>query len=280
MRYERCSCNNLPDLYRAFRSGFADYTVKLDVPYQVFAERFFQPAWNQLEHSFIAYDGSLPVGMILGGIRHYEGIRTMRCGGLCVIPEYRRRQVGHALYQLHRREAVENRCKQLFLEVIAGNEPAIAFYKRLGYQKVYDLRYYVHNRPEELGAGEEWGIEIRPFSAGQVRAAANPETHINWQNTLEYIENDDVQFYGVAGEAAPLAYLCISRRGKLFQLWVNPDHRHQGIASALLSHAITRLGLNKVSASTPNNASLEGFLRKREFVEERISQHEMYLTLS
>jgi GNAT superfamily N-acetyltransferase len=100
MRYERCSLSHLPDLYQAFRSGFADYIVSLDVPYEVFAGRWFQPAWNQLEHSFIAYDGASPIGMILGGIRQYEGLRTMRCGGLCVSPDYRRRGVAHALQLL------------------------------------------------------------------------------------------------------------------------------------------------------------------------------------
>ncbi|MGI6358656.1 MAG: GNAT family N-acetyltransferase [Bacillota bacterium] len=130
MRYERCSLSHLPDLYQAFRSGFADYIVSLDVPYEVFAGRWFQPAWNQLEHSFIAYDGASPIGMILGGIRQYEGLRTMRCGGLCVSPDYRRRGVAQALYQLHRQQAIDNRCQQIFLEVIATNQPAINFYGR------------------------------------------------------------------------------------------------------------------------------------------------------
>lgn len=279
MRYEKCTPSHLPDMHKAFRVGFSDYMVKLDTPYEVFAELFFQPAWNQVEHSFLAYDGQEPVGMILGGIRDYEGLRTMRCGGLCVHPDYRRQRVGYELFQRHRQEALDNGCQQLFLEVIAGNEPAINFYEKLGYEKVYDLRYFSHHRAEEWTVNRNIKIKIEPVTPEQIRAVANPETHINWQNTLEYIASYDVQYYGVVGERSLQAYLCIGKNGRIFQLWVSPDSRHQGIASALVAHAITALGLSKLAASCPNNASFEGFLRKKGFTKDSLYQHEMYLLL-
>lgn len=279
MRYERCSPSNLPDLYEAFRSGFSDYIIRLDVPYEIFAERFFQPARNQLEHSFLAYDGEKPVGMILGGIRQYEGLLTMRCGGLCVHPDYRRLGVGYELWQRHREVALDRGCKQLFLEVIVGNDPAINFYKKLGYEKVYELRYFTHTSPAELVTAGSQDFRIEPVTPAQIAAVANPEIHINWQNTLEYIASYDVAYYGLVQEGSLLAYLCISKKGGIYQLWVRPDHRRQGLASALLAHAIDSLELSKLSASTPNNASLEGFLRKKGFIQDPLSQYEMYMLL-
>lgn len=279
MRYERCSPSNLPDLYEAFRSGFSDYIIRLDVPYEIFAERFFQPARNQLEHSFLAYDGEKPVGMILGGIRQYEGLLTMRCGGLCVHPDYRRLGVGYELWQRHREVALDKGCKQLFLEVIVGNDPAINFYKKLGYEKVYELRYFTHTSPAELVMAGSQDFRIEPVTPAQIAAVANPEIHINWQNTLEYIASYDVAYYGVVQEGSLLAYLCISKKGGIYQLWVRPDHRRQGLASALLAHAIDSLELSRLSASTPNNASLEGFLRKKGFIQDPLSQYEMYMLL-
>lgn len=279
MHYEKCTPAHMPDLYKAFSAGFSDYIIKLNVTYETFPAFFFRPAGNQIQHSFIAYDGSLPIGMMLGGIRDYEGIRTMRCGGLGVSPDYRRQQVAQALYELHRQEAIEHGCKQLFLEVIVGNDPAINFYEKLGFERIYDLRYFSHSQPEEIAAKANKEIKIESASPQQVRAAANPEIHVNWQNTFEYMAQDDVQYFGVAGERALLAYLCITKTGKIFQLWVRPDSRQQGVATALLAHAIMTLGLSKLSASTPNNASLEGFLRKRGFTQNSLSQYEMYLTL-
>ena len=44
---------------------------------------------NLLEHSFLALEEGKPVGVILGGIKDYESIKTMRCGTLAVHPNYR-----------------------------------------------------------------------------------------------------------------------------------------------------------------------------------------------
>lgn len=279
MHYEKCTLSHMPDLYQAFSAGFSDYIIKLNVTYETFPAFFFRPAGNQIEHSFIAYDGSLPVGMMLGGIRDYEGLRTMRCGGLGVSPDYRRQKMAQALYQLHRQEAIEHGCKQLFLEVIVGNDPAINFYKKLGYEIMYDLRYYTHSQPEKLAAKPNHRIKVESVSTEQVRAAANPEIHVNWQNTFEYMVQEDVHYFGVAGERGLLAYLCITKAGKIFQLWVRPDSRQQGLASTLLAHAVTQLGPSKLTASTPNNASLEGFLLKRGFTKDSLAQYKMYLPL-
>ncbi|MGI6358657.1 MAG: hypothetical protein ACOX2K_08215 [Bacillota bacterium] len=54
------------------------------------------------------------------------------------------------------------------------------------------MRYYTHIQPKELAARIDAGIAIAPVAPEQVRAAVNPEIHINWQNTLEYIATADV----------------------------------------------------------------------------------------
>ena len=41
---------------------------------------------NLLEHSFLALEEGKPAGVILGGIKDYESIKTMRCGTLAVHP--------------------------------------------------------------------------------------------------------------------------------------------------------------------------------------------------
>ena len=50
----------------------------------------------------------------------------MRCGTLAVHPNYRGVGVSQKLFELHK-EALQNECKQLFLEVIVGNDRAIRF---------------------------------------------------------------------------------------------------------------------------------------------------------
>ena len=54
-----------------------------------FYTTFLGPEGNLLEHSFLALEEGKPVGVILGGIKDYESIKTMRCGTLAVHPNYR-----------------------------------------------------------------------------------------------------------------------------------------------------------------------------------------------
>ncbi|HDR7489227.1 TPA: GNAT family N-acetyltransferase, partial [Bacillus pacificus] len=139
IQYKRCSEVNIDLVYGAFRDGFSDYIIKMEVSKEDFIKRFFGAEGNSLEHSFLALDGDKPVGVILSGIKVYESIKTMRCGTLAVHPNYRGIGVSQKLFELHKEEAIQNECKQLFLEVIVGNDRAIRFYNKLGYEKVYDL---------------------------------------------------------------------------------------------------------------------------------------------
>ena len=54
-----------------------------------FYTTFLGPEGNLLEHSFLALEEGKPAGVILGGIKDYESIKTMRCGTLAVHPNYR-----------------------------------------------------------------------------------------------------------------------------------------------------------------------------------------------
>lgn len=281
LQYTRCSDDRLPDVYQAFSAGFSDYVIPMQQSYDQFVQRIFGPEGNRPEHSFIAYDDQLPVGLALGGIREYEGVRTMRCGALCVSPDYRRRQVAQALFELHRGEALALGCQQLFLEVIVGNERAINFYCKVGYQSVYDLRYFTCTEPRRLLDRQQPSLQVETVSLAEIKATANPEVHVNWQNSLDYLAGvPGVACYGVRDDQRLLAYLCITPSGRLFQLWVTPRARRRGIASNLLAHAVLQLNLPKLSVGTPNNASLQGFLRQSGFSQDPLAQFEMYLPLA
>lgn len=78
IQYKRCSEVSIDLVYKAFKDGFSDYIIKLEVSKEDFIKRFFGPEGNSLEHSFLALDGDECVGVILGGIKVYESIKTMR----------------------------------------------------------------------------------------------------------------------------------------------------------------------------------------------------------
>lgn len=284
IRYERGTDLDMSTIYQAFQRGFADYIIQFNLTEAEFADRFFGPEGNAREHSFVALDGDEPVGVVLGGSKVYESVRTMRCGALAVSPEYRGKGVSAGLMDLHREEALHAGCKQLFLEVIAGNDRAIAFYLKRGYRRVYDVSFFTLPDASRLEAplGASAGVPVEQITFETFADLVGPWRyfHINWQNDLEYQQRTPSNvYYGVRVDGEWAGGLSISPTGKINMLIVSHQHRGQGLATRMLVAAREELGFVKFTASLPDNALLEGFLDRHGFVRDKISLHEMYLRL-
>ncbi|HDR7897723.1 GNAT family N-acetyltransferase [Bacillus pacificus] len=281
IQYKRCSEVNIDLVYGAFRDGFSDYIIKMEVSKEDFIKRFFGAEGNSLEHSFLALDGDKPVGVILSGIKVYESIKTMRCGTLAVHPNYRGIGVSQKLFELHKEEAIQNECKQLFLEVIVGNDRAIRFYNKLGYEKVYDLSYYNLKDMTKIIHKECKGIEVKQleFPAFKVEIQKWLHFHINWQNDMDYIEKTNHTFYGAYVDNDLKGSICINEQGKISFIFVDKEYRNRGIGSKLLQVARDELNLESLLISFPNNSLLEGFLKKTGFEKNSLAQYEMYVLL-
>jgi ribosomal protein S18 acetylase RimI-like enzyme len=280
--YKSCRDVNFNEIYSAFTMGFSDYIIKLEMPKEAFEKRFFGPEGNELKYSFIAMEANVQVGLILGGIKEYEGIKTMRCGTLCIHPEYRRQGISQKLFELHKQIAVENGCKQLFLEVIVGNDKAISFYKKQGYEKVYDISYFSNSSPSSFAENQSRNVEIKEIDYSELKklGCETQDIHINWQNDLDYIEKlEDQVNYGVYEDSKLVAALSGNKRGGINFLWVKPELRLKGIGKSLVAYFAHNIKAQRVAVSSPNNSSLEGFLKHLKFSRDNIAQYEMYLTL-
>ncbi|WP_081799312.1 GNAT family N-acetyltransferase [Neobacillus jeddahensis] len=275
-------CTEVEDrfIYQAFHTGFSDYLIKMDISEDVFLARFFGPEGNRRENSFIAFDQDEPVGVILGGMKIYEGIQTMRCGTLAVHPEYRGKGISQRLFELHKEEAVKHGCKQLFLEVIVGNDRAIRFYEKLGYVKIYDLVYYTHGDLSLLQKPHSEFIINRIDFAEFKQAAGKSDYHINWQNDLAYIEKtNNTYYYSAMMHDCLIGCLAVSKTGTIHFLMVDKRKRVKGVGTQILQTAVEELNLSRISAGFPNNSLLEGFLKKKGFKKGDLKQFEMYLLL-
>ena len=280
--YKRCDEVDIELIYNAFSIGFSDYIIKLDMPKDFFVKRFFGPEGNNLESSFIALDDNRPVGVVLSGIKEYEGIKTIRCGTLAVDPEYRGNGVSKRLMELHKEEGINNGCKQLFLEVIVGNDRAINFYKKLNYDKIYDLVYFSLSDISKLKEKDTMTLEVKIIDMEELRKPQEriKDVHLNWQNDMEYIEKSEGQLnLGAYINTKLVGVVSINKSSKISYIWVENSLRHKGVATKLLVNAAKELNLSKLSAGFPNNARLEGFLKHIGFERDKISQYEMYYTL-
>jgi ribosomal protein S18 acetylase RimI-like enzyme len=276
--YKKCTEVEFEKVYKGFNIGFSDYIIKLELPQEDFLKRFFGPEGNSLEYSHIALDGEEPVGVILGGIKEYEGVKTIRCGALCIHPDYRGKGVSQELFELHKQIALDNKCKQMFLEVIVGNDRAIRFYNKLGYEKIYDISYYSTDI-SKLRLEDAADIEVKQIDFQVISEITNAvaDVHINWQNDFDYMSKlVGLSYYGAYRNGALVGAISISPSGKIFFVWTAPRMRNNGIAKALLVRGINDLDLKRAAISITNNAKLEGFVKHLGFEKDKISQYEMY----
>lgn len=280
--YKRCSEVEVDLVYKAFNIGFSDYIIKIQTPKEAFVNRFFGAEGNSLEASFIALQNDRPVGLVLGGIKEYEGIKTMRCGTMAVDPEFRGTEVGKSLMELHREEAVKKGCKQLFLEVIVGNDRAINFYKRLGYEKINDLYYYSLKDISKINSKINSEIYTKILSIGEFSrfAEKSSDVHVNWQNDLDYIKKSENQLcLGVSIDDELVGVASVNKNSRISYIYVEKKYRGRGIAASLLAKSAQELSIDRLSIGLPNNASIIGFLKHIGFNKDHISQYEMYVTL-
>ena len=277
--FKRCSEVEDRFMHQAFQDGFSDYIVKFDFSEEAFISRFFGQEGNSRMYSFIAFDQEQPVGVILGGIKNYESIKTMRCGTLAIHPDYRGKRISQKLFELHKEEAVMQGCKQLFLEVIVGNDRAINFYKRLGYEKIYDIVYFANSDLARLMKGSDITCKKIDFERFK-QVVEKWDYHINWQNDLEYVaEVPSITYFAAFENGLVTGASAIHPAGNIHFLMVDKAHRGMGIGTKLLQAAASDLQLTKMSTAFPNNSLLEGFYKKQGFIKAELAQYEMYMPI-
>jgi GNAT superfamily N-acetyltransferase len=280
--YKTCTDVPFSQIYDAFQLGFSDYFVPLSASETEFEEHFFGPEGNMLEYSFIAFCDTHPIGLLLGGIRIFDTIKTMRCGALCLAPDLRGKGISEELFLLHKAAAVNAGCKQLFLEVIKENHRAVRFYAKTGYLEAVILKYY--KTPVDLIAAPE---KIPPYKVTAVGISVIKSfreklmaCHINWQSDIPYYEDSKSDIcLGAYDDYQLIGLIAMNAKGKINFLWVEPSYRLKGLGHYLLYQAAGQSEVKNITVCIPGNALLEGFFRKLGFEKDKIEQYEMYLPI-
>jgi GNAT superfamily N-acetyltransferase len=88
--------------------------------------------------TFIAYDGEVPVGHIVGGPKDisYRNVKTAEIYEMGVSPSYRSKGIGSQLVSTLRDWAKEQGYQTLMVNSYSKNEKGINFYKKQGLQPV------------------------------------------------------------------------------------------------------------------------------------------------
>ena len=280
INYKRCTINDSDAMFAAFTKGFSDYIIKFDIDKERFLKLFLHIEGNSYEYSWIALDDNIPVGIMLGGIKDYEGVKTLRCGTLAVDPNYRKQGISQELYNRHLKIGIENGCKQLFLEVIKGNDKAIHFYKKQGYEIKSDIFYYQLKDLKNIDIQSPTDIKIKKITFDDAKSFYfnNDSSHINWQNDFDYQKHfNNITYFGAYQNDMLVGVTGINQTGKIYFISALEGFELNEIGTYLLSHAKHTLNLGAFNMSLATHIKVIQFLETTGFELQPLSQHEMYL---
>src|SRR4029078_1010251 len=122
------------ELAELFTAAYEDYYV----PFQIDEARLAHMVdtfYLALDRSLVAWEGDTPVGLANLGLR---GERTW-LGGVGVVKTHRRSGIGEKLTRALLDGARKAGAREMVLEVITRNEPAIALYEKLGFRTIREL---------------------------------------------------------------------------------------------------------------------------------------------
>jgi GNAT superfamily N-acetyltransferase len=125
---------SVADLAVLFTASYEGYAVPLVVDASRLA--FMVDAFDlDRSESLVAVEDGTPVGLANLGRRG----ATTWLGGIGVVPSSRRRGLGELLTRRLLDRAREIGAREMLLEVIVENAPAIALYEKLGFERTRDL---------------------------------------------------------------------------------------------------------------------------------------------
>lgn len=235
--YRLLSSADSLSLYDCFLEAFSDYQVDMRMSQQQFEQRLTRDG-VKLEISAGAFDDSRIIAFYMNATGIWHGKQTAYDAGTGVIPAYRRQGVGKELFAFMVPRLKKAGLSQYLLEVLTGNESAVALYRKLGF--VETRRLAVFRRKEPVARRDEVdGVSIRRVVRPSWRLFESFwDGYPSWQNSIDAVER-------VAGDAVILgAYLDEESVGygvafrpasSLMQLAVAPGHRRKGIGSRILS---------------------------------------------
>ena len=137
MRLEPASTRTHAELAEIFTAGYEGYFTPIAVDEAAF--RFMVSAWDlDLDASRVAVVDDEPVAICTLAIRGDQGW----IGGLGVAAPHRSRGIGAVLMRRVIEEARSRGVRELWLEVLVQNEPAIRLYEALGFEHVRELEVW------------------------------------------------------------------------------------------------------------------------------------------
>jgi ribosomal protein S18 acetylase RimI-like enzyme len=260
---EPASRRSHAELAEIFNAGYEGYYTPFTLDEAAF--RFMSELWDDdLEASRIAVVDGEPAGICKLAIRGDRGW----IAGVGVAVPHRGKGLGEQLMRAAIEEARARGLRELWLEVLVQNEPAIRLYEKLGFVTVRELEVWTL---EDLVL-EEHGVPSVPAEQAHERIQARRSWREPWQRADETVANStDVE--GIASEDGALLFRRSGSRVSLLQAVASDQAAAERLLRSLPPETTGLQLLNGPEGDVLNLAfaALGGTLAHR--------QHEMLLEL-
>ncbi len=160
------SAFSLDALAEVFTRAFEGYFYAATVTAAMLAQRI-RAEQIDLQRSVVLEQGGQPAGIALLALRG----DLAWCGGFGVAAPWRGQGLAHRLAEAMLGQAREAGARELSLEVLTRNAPAIATYLRAGMQPRRDLRVLEWRRPDPPPADAAPGVALAEVPARTLLAA-------------------------------------------------------------------------------------------------------------
>lgn len=269
--------SDIGSLYGAFVQAFSDYYVNFQPNIDQFYHRIFHKLNTRQDLSGLAFHDEEVVGFILHTINQYEGVTTAYNGGTGIVPGRREQKLSSRLYEMILPRLKEQGAERIVLEVINTNDPAIGFYRSMGFEPRRTFKCFKTTRSYDVPARE--GLTIsRSFELKKDYQAL-------WAFTPAFLDSSDQLKHNMANEIilealqdGKLAGYVIFQPaiGRISQWSVGSAYRGMGVGLLLLQAAqalsrkknITLMNIPENEQETIRRVEALGFVNE-------VTQHEM-----
>ncbi len=234
MQFQTLEKLTIAALSNLFNAAFADYLVKIELSPKALQHKIDSEDIS-LKHSVGVFDDDKPLGFIFHAIRKSSDGQIAYNAGTGVLPEIRGKNATVRMYDFILPELKKSGVKEVVLEVINTNTPAIKSYKKVGFETVQELDCF-NGKPSVTQQNQ--AVDIKEFDG----KFDPPEVFWDWMPTWQHANqtlanSSGYKTWGAYLENKLVAYLSVNPEScRIAQFAVAPDHRRKGVGSALFAN--------------------------------------------
>ena len=267
---------SLSELVDVLNRGFEEYLIPIHFNADMFSNMLHKDGIDLVDSRVLIADGQA-CGIALIACR--RSLHTSRVAAMGIAKETRGKRAGSWLMKTLIDDACNRGDREMVLEVIEQNEPAVKLYRNCGFESVRRLVGYIRkNKGVEKSKGSAlYGIDLHEISQ-LISAYGLPD--LPWQLSGESISQMNPPPFAFRKESA---YIVISNPEAehvvIWSLLVEPEARGNGLGTKLLKQMMSQFAGKTWHVPALFPEELGAVFENAGFEKEQLSQWQMRLNL-